>query len=74
MSAIDKANRALALFSIEAPKQSVVSFINKNSDVEKKTLVYWQDDQIDHYLNRNEMSHIATEPDVPKSTDDEPKA
>ena len=60
---IDKAQRALALLAIESPKKSVVSFINKYSDVEKKTLVYWQDDQIDMYLTRNELSHIATEPE-----------
>lgn len=60
---IERSKRALALLAIETPKKSVVSFINKNSAFEKKTMVYWQDDQIDMYLNRNELSHISTEPE-----------
>lgn len=60
---IDKCQRALSLLAVEVTKKSAVSYINKNSEVEKKTLVYWQDDQIDMYLNRNELSHIATEPE-----------
>lgn len=60
---ISQAKRALDLLAIESPKTSVVSFVNKDSAIEKKTIVYWQDDQIDMYLNRNELSHISTEPE-----------
>jgi len=61
--AIDKCQRALTLIAVETPKASAVSFINKDSAVEKKRFVYWQADQIDQYMHRNELSLIATEPE-----------
>lgn len=60
---IDTCQRALSLIAVDRPKRAVVSFINKNCDVDKKTMVYWQDDQVDQYLRRNELSHIATDPE-----------
>lgn len=61
--AIEKCQRALSLIAVDHPKKAVVSFINKDSAVDKKTMVYWQDDQVDQYLRRNELSHIATDPE-----------
>lgn len=60
---IEKCQRTLALLAVDHPKTSTVSFINKDSAVEKKTMVYWQDDQVEQYLHRNELSHIATDPE-----------
>ncbi|MFA6132418.1 MAG: hypothetical protein WC869_00225 [Phycisphaerae bacterium] len=60
---IEKCQRALALIAIQALKKAVVSYINKDSAVEKKTMIYWQADQIDQYLHRNALSHIITEPE-----------
>ncbi len=59
--AIDRCQRALSLLATEEPKKATVSFINKKSEVEKKTMFFWQPDQIEHYLRRYELSHIATD-------------
>lgn len=61
--AIEKCQRALSLIAVDEPKRAVVTYINRKSEVEKKTMVFWQSDQIDQYLRRHELSHIATDPE-----------
>jgi len=58
---IDQYQRVLSLVAAEGPKRATVSYINKKSEVEKKTMFYWQPDQIEQYLRRHELSHIATD-------------
>lgn len=53
--------RALSILAVPAPKLAQVTFINKSGSVETKKMHYWQPDQVEEYLHRNEMSHIATE-------------
>jgi hypothetical protein len=57
---IDACQRALSLVAAE-PTRATVSYINKKSEVEKKTMFFWQPDQIEQYLRRYELSHIATD-------------
>jgi hypothetical protein len=59
--AIEKCQRALSLIAVENPTKATVTFINRKSDVEKKAIVFWQSDQIEQYLGRHELSHIASD-------------
>ena len=62
-SNIERYNRALELLGRAKPTRAKVTFINQDSQVDNKTIVYWQSDQIDQYLRRRDLSHIATDPE-----------
>lgn len=60
---IESNQRVLSLLAVERTSRANVTYINAKSEVEQKTMVFWQSDQIDQYLKRHELSHLATDPE-----------
>lgn len=60
---VERYGRVLELIKHMTPTKAKVTYINRNSEVENKTVIFWQSDQIDQYLRRHELSHIATDPE-----------